>query len=96
VVVEVVTVVTGVDVVVTTEVVTWVVVADVVVGVVAVDVDVALPQDDNIADAASKQLNTNQTAFLGIISLLFLFFSAGNKTEPGYYLIGRIYLPSLH
>ena len=69
-----VTVVTGVDVVVTTGVVTWVVVADVVVGVVAVDVDVALPQDDNIADAASKQLNTNQTAFLGIISLLFYFF----------------------
>ena len=78
-----VTTVTGVDVVVTTEdVVTWVVVADVVVGVVAVDVDVALPQDDNIADAASRQLSTNQTAFLGIISLLFLFFSEGNITEP--------------
>jgi hypothetical protein len=45
-----------------------------VVGVVAVDVDVALLQDDNIADTASKQLNTNQTVFFGIIFLLFLFF----------------------
>lgn len=81
-------VVTTVDVVETVGVVPKVVVTDVVVGVVVVDVDVAVPQDDNIADTASKQLNTNQTAFLGIISLLLLFLNTGNLTEPGYYLSG--------
>jgi 2-phosphoglycerate kinase len=84
-VVAVVAVVTTADVVVeTVGVVPGFVVTDVVVGVVVVDVDVALPQDDNIADTASKQLNTNQRAFLGIISLLLLFFNIGNLTEPGY------------
>ena len=72
-VVAVVAVVTTVDVVETVGVVPKVVVTDVVVGVVVVDVDVAALQDDNIADTASKQLNTNQTAFLGIISLLLYF-----------------------
>jgi hypothetical protein len=79
-------VVTVVDVVGPDDVVTWVVgwvvvdevvTTDVVVGVVAVDVDVALLQDASIADTASKQLSINQMVFLGIISLLFLFFIRG-------------------
>ena len=81
VVVAVVAVVTAVDVIGGTVVV---VVVTLVVGIdVVVDVVVALLQDDNIADTTSKQLNTIQRAFLGIISLLLIIYKIqiNNRAE---------------